>query len=101
MFAGLTWTLALAVGAPAAWLAVYNPGTPRQPLRPGCYIPSAPFKDVYAYSITEPGFVFTLSIVILIYLVMSLFAVLLIIFVCARRTRNNKYRYNFSVRLGG
>ena len=89
---GFSWLLGLCLGIPAALMARYNPGSPRNPVRPGCYIPVDPFEDVYSYSINDPGFLFNICYIVVVYLVMALFMIALIISICVRRTRNNKHR---------
>jgi len=91
-FLGFSWLLGLCLGIPAALMARYNPGSPRNPVRPGCYIPVDPFEDVYSYSINDPGFLFNICYIVVVYLVMALFMIALIISICVRRTRNNKHR---------
>ena len=88
-----TWLLALSVGVPAAFMVKHDPGEGVRLLkRPGCYIPSDPFRDVYSYTINDPGFNFNISIIIVMYFSMILFLAILTFLACCRKTRNNKYR---------
>jgi hypothetical protein len=56
----LTWALAIGLGVPAALM---TEEVVRK--RPGCYIPVDPFQNPYSQTVTDPGFNFMLSFVIL------------------------------------
>lgn len=89
----ITWGVALAVGIPAALMVKHNPGLDfRNPMRPGCFLPTYPFRDVYSYTINDPGFNFSLSLIVVMYLFMALVLIGLLILIFCRKTRNNKYR---------
>jgi hypothetical protein len=98
---GLTWGLALAIGVPAAMFTEHHPfvltGTDRKggqrKGRPGCYIPADPFKNPYSTTVNDPGFNFTLSNLIITYILPIVFLVFMISMIyCKKITDNTKFR---------
>ena len=90
---GSIWLLALAIGIPAAFMVEHRPGNSiATQKRPGCYIPTDPFKDSYSYTINDPGFNFNLASIIVVYLISVVALIILLVLVFCRKTRNSKYR---------
>ena len=56
----ITWLVALGLGIAAAMMMEHNPTR-----RPGCSIPVNPFVNPHSQTVTDPGFNFVLSFVIL------------------------------------
>ena len=63
---GITWLIALGLGIAAALMMEHTPTR-----RPGCSIPVNPFINPHSQTVTDPGFNFVLSFVILDYLIAS------------------------------
>jgi len=98
---GLTWGLAMAIGVPAAMFTEHHPfvqtGTDRKggqrKGRPGCYIPADPFKNPYSTTVDDPGFNFTLSNLIITYILPIIFLLFMIgMIYCKKITDNTKFR---------
>ena len=96
-----SWGLAMAIGIPASMFVEYQPlinmgsdrsRTPRKG-RPGCYIPADPFKNPYSHTVDDPGFNFTLSNLVIAYILPSILLVFLIFMIyCRKLTDNQKFR---------
>ena len=56
----ITWLVAFGLGIAAAMMMEHNPTR-----RPGCSIPVNPFVNPHSQTVTDPGFNFVLSFVIL------------------------------------
>ena len=94
----LSWGLALGIGVPAAMFVEYQPlinagGRSQRKGRPGCFMPADPFKYPYSYTVDDPGFNFTVSSLVLTYILPSALLVLMLLMICCRKlTDNNKFR---------
>ena len=92
-------------GVPAAMFTTYKPEQRvnqatfnRYPSRPGCYIKVEPFSYPYTgYVVNDPGFNFTLSFVIITYMITIVAMVLLFCLICYRQTNSSKYKRHFKI----
>ena len=65
---------------------------PRIPNRPGCFIQADPFKNPYTSTVNDPGFNFTLSFVIIAYMITFCVMILMFCLICYKETKNSKYK---------
>lgn len=84
---GLSCSLSLAFGIPAAIMIQYFPN-----IRPGCNIPVNPFSNPYSYTIDDAGFNFILSFVAICYIISSLILMALIGLICFHKMADNRFR---------
>ncbi len=97
----LTWVLAIGMGIPAAMFVEYQPFVPEgvrgvrpgSPSRPGCFIQADPFKNPYSTTVNDPGFNYTLSFLIICFLITVVVMFIMIMLVCFHKTtKSDKFR---------
>ena len=67
------------------------------PKRPGCFIPANPFENPYSTTIADPGFNFTLSFIIITYIITFLVVIFMLCLICFKETKSNKYRRHLKI----
>ena len=82
----ITWLIALGLGIAAALMMEHNPTR-----RPGCSIPVNPFINPHSQTVTDPGFNFVLSFVILDFLIAAAALVVLLVLICWLRMADKRF----------
>ena len=101
-----SWALAIGLGVPAAMFAEHRYDTPRGnqggyqsklPGRPGCFIAADPFKNPYTTVVNDPGFNFTLSFLIICYMITFVVLILMFCLICYKKTKSPKWKRFFKI----
>ena len=99
----LSWLLAIGLGVPAAMFTKHEsnsqrPGAGRRlPSRPGCFIKADPFINPYTTVVNDPGFNFTLSFIIICYMITFVALILLFVLMCYKGTKSPKWKRHFKI----
>ena len=83
----ITWHVAGGLGIAAALMMEHDPTC-----RPGCSVPVNPYINPHSQTVTDPGFNFVLSFVILDYLIAAAVLVVLLILICWQRMADKRFR---------
>ena len=84
---GLACCLSLAIGIPAALMIEYFPFR-----RPGCSIPVDPFSNPHSPTITDAGFNFTISFLVIDFIIPAVFLLMLICLICFHRLADKRFK---------
>ena len=67
------------------------------PGRPGCFIAADPFKNPYTTVVNDPGFNFTLSFLIICYMITFVALILMFCLICYKNTKSSKWKRFFKI----